>query len=104
MEVCERGAVADAHPLSLTTPGLGHISFDVTRACTSLQRFLDTLEHESVQRFHKTLRVLDPPRQRMMGCSVVEVAFLADADGTPVELMRLQKRLDDRPHFDSEWS
>lgn len=39
----------------------------------------------------------------MLGSTITEVAFMTDADGTVIELMRFIKRLEDRVDFDTEW-
>lgn len=85
------------------SPGLGHISIDLTRACSDLTKFLLSMQKESLERFSKRLRLLEKPRQIMLGSTVAEVAFMTDADGTVIELMRFIKRLEDRLHFDAEW-
>lgn len=89
--------------LGSISPGLGHISIDLSRACSDLTKFLLTMQKESIERFNTKLRLLEKPRQLMLGSTIVEVAFMTDADGTVIELMRFVKRLEDRLEFDAEW-
>ena len=89
--------------LSDPRPGLGHISIDLSRSCTNLARFLDTVQKDSIQRFHLGLRVIEAPRQIMIGKRVMEIAFIADPDGVVIELMRYLCTLEGRDHFDNEW-
>lgn len=70
------------------TPGLGHVCIDLTRACTDLTKFLLTIQKESMSRFGLKLKLLESPKQTKMGMAKVEVAFIGDADGTVLELMR----------------
>lgn len=86
--------------LELAT-GLRHVCFDLSRACTSLSRFLLTIQRESVKRFQKTLRVVQNPKTSMVGSLLIEVACLSDADGTILELCRLVKI--DNNGFDAQW-
>lgn len=89
--------------LSSLSPGLGHISMDVSRACTDLNKFLLTVQKESMDRFQTKLRLLEPPRQIMLGSTITEIAFMTDADGTVLEMLRLIKKLDDKVEYDAEW-
>lgn len=89
--------------LSSVSPGLGHISIDLSRACSDLTRFLLTMQKESIERFNTKLRLLERPRFITLGNLFVEVAFIADADGTVIEMMRFMKRLENRLEFDAEW-
>lgn len=84
-------------------PGFGHISIDLSRACTSLARFLDTVQNDSIQRFQLGLRVIEAPRQIMIGKRVMEVAFITDPDGVVIELMRYLCTLEGKDHFDNDW-
>eukprot|EP00180_Rhodochaete_pulchella_P001829 Plantae.Rhodophyta-Rhodochaete_pulchella.ctg27489.p1 GENE.Plantae.Rhodophyta-Rhodochaete_pulchella.ctg27489~~Plantae.Rhodophyta-Rhodochaete_pulchella.ctg27489.p1 ORF type:complete len:205 (-),score=22.88 Plantae.Rhodophyta-Rhodochaete_pulchella.ctg27489:229-843(-) len=77
------------NPLEATPEtGMRHISFDLTAVACSLGAFLDFVNEESVRRFRKTMRVLRAPDQAMMGRLVCETAFIADADGVPIEIIR----------------
>ncbi len=67
--------------------GYYHVSFDLTEATASLPSWLTALK----QRFAETaqpLKVLLEPTQQMIGDRVYEVAFIADADGLPLEFIR----------------
>ena len=75
--------------------GYYHLSFDLTQTVPSLPDWLISLQ----QRFAtaavnspgqvQPLQVLLPPCQQMIGRQVYEVAFIADADGLPLEFMRI---------------
>ncbi|HIK12478.1 MAG TPA: VOC family protein [Oscillatoriaceae cyanobacterium M33_DOE_052] len=70
--------------------GYYHLSFDITAATPDLPGWLDNLR----QRFatahpEQPLKVLLPPMQQVIGDRVWEVAFIADADGMPLEFIRL---------------
>jgi len=76
--------------------GYYHLSFDLTETTTDLPSWLAALQasfaaasatNEQVQ----PLTVLLPPEQQMIGDRVYEVAFIADADGLPLEFLRLLK-------------
>ena len=76
--------------------GYYHLSFDLTKTTTDLPSWLAALQasfaaasatNEQVQ----PLTVLLPPEQQMIGDRVYEVAFIADADGLPLEFLRLLK-------------
>lgn len=101
--VKDRSEPSQRASLSSLSPGLGHISMDLTRACSDLSKFLLTVQKESMQRFQTKLRLLEKPRQIMLGSTITEVAFMTDADGTVLELMRFIKRLENRVEFDTEW-
>lgn len=89
--------------LSDYTPGLGHISIDLSRVCTDLTRFLLTMQKESVSRFSIAISLLQKPQKMMLGSTVMEVAFITDADRTILELVRFVKKVEDRPEYDAEW-
>ena len=74
--------------------GYYHLSFDLTEATDALPDWLAQLQ----QRFTDTaatsaqvtpLKILLEPTQQMIGDRVYEVAFIADADGLPLEFIRL---------------
>lgn len=90
-------------PLSSISPGLGHISIDLSRACSDLTKYLLTMQKESIQRFNTKLRLLEKPRHITLGSNFVEIAFMTDADGTVIEMMRFIKRLEPRSDLDAEW-
>lgn len=70
--------------------GYYHLSFDVTEVTPSLPAWLAELR----QRFADDsnaghLKVLLEPQQQIIGDRVYEVTFLADADGLPLEFIRV---------------
>ncbi|MEB3358714.1 MAG: VOC family protein [Synechococcales bacterium] len=74
--------------------GYYHLSFDVTNETESLPDWLDQIRErfrdvarESSQ--VEPLRVLLAPMQQIIGDRVFEVAFVADADGLPLEFIRV---------------
>jgi catechol 2,3-dioxygenase-like lactoylglutathione lyase family enzyme len=71
--------------------GYYHLSFDLTAIVADLPSWLAALE----QRWGE-LTVLLAPQQQMIGSHVYEVAFIADADGMPLELIRQLGRVPDR--------
>jgi catechol 2,3-dioxygenase-like lactoylglutathione lyase family enzyme len=89
MQVPEPRPAADAFADEHYT-GYYHLSFDVTEAAPSLPTWLEGLR----QRFAEqgdgaALTVLLEPQQQIIGDRVYEVAFLADADGLPLEFIRV---------------
>jgi catechol 2,3-dioxygenase-like lactoylglutathione lyase family enzyme len=77
--------------------GYYHLSFDLTETVSSLTDWLKSLEtrfaqaHELAPNEHGLLTVLLPPTQQMIGLRVYEVTFIADADGLPLEFLRMMK-------------
>ncbi|MBF2034295.1 MAG: VOC family protein [Leptolyngbyaceae cyanobacterium T60_A2020_046] len=94
LQVPEPHAAADAFYDEHYT-GYYHLSFDLTGQVESLPVWLATLEttfREAAQAEPAQvapLRVLLPPQQQMIGDRVYEVAFIADADGLPLEFLRM---------------
>jgi len=90
----ERGGVADAggggggggggHRL-----GVRHLCLDVTRRCTDLGEFLAGVAARSVASYGRTLDVVTPPVQTMMGDLVAQVAVVRHG-GVELELLRRQ--------------
>lgn len=79
--------------------GYYHLSFDLTDAVDSLPQWLEGLKTQ----FHQSsedcaqispLKVLLEPMQQMIGDRVYEVTFIADADGLPLEFIRMMKKLE----------
>lgn len=73
--------------------GYYHLSFDLTALTPSLPDWLDQLRADwqaaaQTQTQLPPLRVLLEPEQQMIGEGLYEVAFIADADGLPLELIR----------------
>ena len=77
--------------------GYYHLSFDLTETIDSLPNWLESLStrfadaHQHNADGVAPLRVLLPPQQQMIGDRVYEVAFIADADGLPLEFLRMMK-------------
>ncbi|MGD1942240.1 MAG: VOC family protein [Leptolyngbyaceae cyanobacterium] len=75
--------------------GYYHLSFDLTEVVESLPDWLQSLERrfadapDSIANDINPLQVLLTPRQQMIGPRVYEVAFIADADGLPLEFLRM---------------
>ncbi len=86
MQVPEPKPAADAFSDEHYT-GYYHLSFDLTQVTSSLPAWLDQLKQTATAR-NTSLTVLLEPRQQMIGASVYEVAFIADADGLPLEFLR----------------
>ncbi|PSN11423.1 glyoxalase/bleomycin resistance/extradiol dioxygenase family protein [filamentous cyanobacterium CCT1] len=89
MQVPEPRPAADAFSDEHYT-GYYHLSFDLTEMASSLPAWLTELR----QRFADDasaghLKVLLEPQQQIIGDRVYEVAFLADADGLPLEFIRV---------------
>lgn len=86
MQVPEPKPAADAFSDEHYT-GYYHLSFDLTQRTQSLPAWLDHLRQNAVSQ-NIVLTVLLEPRQQMIGDRVYEVAFIADADGLPLEFLR----------------
>ncbi|NJL45565.1 MAG: VOC family protein [Leptolyngbyaceae cyanobacterium SM2_3_12] len=73
--------------------GYYHLSFDLTDRIESLPQWLDQLRQSFAQDLDTeglgNLKVLLEPQQQMIGDRVYEVAFIADADGLPLEFIRV---------------
>lgn len=69
--------------------GYYHLSLDLTEDCESLPVWLKAFQKHCAA-VGLTLRCLLEPCQQMIGDQVYEVAFIADGDGLPVELLRRQ--------------
>ncbi|NEQ50046.1 MAG: VOC family protein [Leptolyngbya sp. SIO3F4] len=89
MQVPEPQPTADAFSDEHYT-GYYHLSFDLTQMADSLPVWLDQLRQNAVSQ-DQALTVLLEPRQQMIGSNVYEVAFIADADGLPLEFLRRLK-------------
>ncbi len=74
--------------------GYYHLSFDLTKATADLPTWLETLKEQFLQAStqhpdqYQPLQILLEPEQQMIGDRVYEVAFIADADGLPLEFIR----------------
>lgn len=74
--------------------GYYHLSFDLTATTDDLPAWLMQLTAQFDKEAQTTgrvapLTVLLPPQQQMIGDRVYEVAFIADADGLPLEFIRI---------------
>jgi catechol 2,3-dioxygenase-like lactoylglutathione lyase family enzyme len=80
--------------------GYYHLSFDLTEATPDLPTWLDALTAQFRQAAmqnpdqYQPLKVLLEPEQQMIGDRIYEVAFIADADGLPLEFICLQGAVD----------
>ncbi|ASC73171.1 hypothetical protein XM38_041330 [Halomicronema hongdechloris C2206] len=86
MQVPQPRPAADAFADEHYT-GYYHLSFDLTDRVASLSEWLSQLQHQFDQA-SQPLIVLLSPQQQMIGATVYEVMFLADADGLPLEFLR----------------
>lgn len=83
-------AFADEHYV-----GYYHLSFDLTEIVPDLSSWLQELHKKFTAATPENspplppLKVLLEPRQQVIGDRVWEVAFIADADGLPLEFIRL---------------
>ena len=75
--------------------GYYHLSFDITDITEELPRWLTALKErfalaqEKQPDQYQPLKVLLEPTQQQIGDRVYEVAFIADADGLPLEFIRV---------------
>jgi catechol 2,3-dioxygenase-like lactoylglutathione lyase family enzyme len=67
--------------------GYYHISFDLTDITSDLSAWLTHLT-ATFQETGLAVKILLEPHQQSIGDRVYEVAFIADADGLPLELIR----------------
>ena len=79
--------------------GYYHLSFDITDVAAELHSWLTALKERftSAQKTqpdqYQPLKVLLEPTQQQIGDRVYEVAFIADADGLPLEFIRVLSNL-----------
>lgn len=79
--------------------GYYHLSFDLTQLSSDLPSWLAELQarfaHAATTHPEQVqpLKVLLEPTQQVIGDVVYEVAFIADADGLPLEFLRNMGRL-----------
>ncbi|HEY9762062.1 MAG TPA: VOC family protein [Trichocoleus sp.] len=89
LQVPEPRPAADAFEDEHYT-GYYHLSFDLTHLTPSLPDWLSNLRQQFDQAATvDPLKVLLEPRQQMIGSTVYEVTFIADADGLPLEFIRV---------------
>jgi catechol 2,3-dioxygenase-like lactoylglutathione lyase family enzyme len=69
--------------------GYYHLSFDVRDQEADLTRWLEQFHRRLMDsaEFKLDLNILLAPHQQMIGDRTYEVAFIADPDGLPVELL-----------------
>ena len=83
-------AFADLHYV-----GYYHLSFDVTEQSGDLPAYLHHLQELFAQKAQEepenfqSLVVLLEPTQQQIGNRIYEVAFIADTDGLPIEIIRI---------------
>jgi catechol 2,3-dioxygenase-like lactoylglutathione lyase family enzyme len=88
-------AFADEHYV-----GYYHLSFDITDISQNLVNWLmDLKERFAISQQNQPemvhpLKVLLEPTQQQIGKNIYEVAFIADADGLPLEFIRLLTTLE----------
>lgn len=75
--------------------GYYHLSFDITDVAAELPSWLTALKERFAEaqktqpEQYQPLKVLLEPTQQQIGDRVYEVAFVADADGLPLEFIRI---------------
>lgn len=82
--------------------GLNHIALDVTdninklgnKENVGLDEFLVQVNAESLRKFGKNVRIAMNPKQKIIGNQVYELAFIYDADGSIIEILRYIKDLE----------
>ncbi|MCA1993174.1 MAG: VOC family protein [Coleofasciculus sp. S288] len=78
--------------------GYYHLSFDLTDTATDLPTWLASLQQKFTEASAQNpeqlqpLKVLLEPTQQIISDLVYEVAFIADADGLPLEFLRVLGR------------
>ncbi|MBW4666832.1 MAG: VOC family protein [Cyanomargarita calcarea GSE-NOS-MK-12-04C] len=83
-------AFADEHYV-----GYYHLSFDLTEVTPDLPSWLRSIQErfalltQSQPEQSKPLKILLEPTQQQIGSRIYEVAFIADADGLPLEFIRV---------------
>jgi hypothetical protein len=71
--------------------GYYHLSFDLTSTTHNLASWLRSLEEKLASTDYpelESLKILLSPGQQQIGNRIYEVAFIADPDGLPLELIR----------------
>ena len=78
--------------------GYYHVSFDLTDSVPELPRWLVDLKERFAQALcaqpeqYQPLKILLEPTQQQIGDHIYEVAFIADADGLPLEFIRVLEK------------
>lgn len=96
IQVPEPRPAADAFA-DETYTGYYHLSFDLTELTAGLPAWLETVHQRLAESSASPspssplgpLKVLLEPQQQIIGDRVYEVAFIADADGLPLEFIRV---------------
>jgi catechol 2,3-dioxygenase-like lactoylglutathione lyase family enzyme len=70
--------------------GYYHSSFDLTERTADLLDWLEELR-QRLEEQSQPLKILLEPNQQMIGDRVYDVAFIADPDGLPIEVLRRVK-------------
>lgn len=87
-------AFADEH-----YTGYYHLSFDLTPVIADLSEWLAELQQKfdiaAIAGQVQPLKVLLLPIQQQIGASIYEVTFIADADGLPLEFIRMMINSDE---------
>lgn len=79
--------------------GYYHLSFDLTEITPDLPSYLQNLQARLVLAAQsqpeqlQPLKILLQPMQQQIGDRILEVAFIADADGLPLEFIRILPKL-----------
>ncbi|MGF1535732.1 MAG: VOC family protein [Elainellaceae cyanobacterium] len=69
--------------------GYYHLSFDLTETTPSLPGWVESLAERAQASGQAPPKLLLAPQQQIIGDRVYEVAFIADADGLPLEFLRV---------------
>jgi catechol 2,3-dioxygenase-like lactoylglutathione lyase family enzyme len=70
--------------------GYYHLSFDLTEITADLSMWLQDFQNRLSQiETVSPLKILLKPQQQIIGELIYEVAFIADTDGLPLELIRV---------------
>lgn len=69
--------------------GFDRLVFDVTKACTDLETYLQHLQ----RRNGGVLEVAGPPAKQVVGNNVMAVASIYDPDGMPIEFIRREAQV-----------
>jgi hypothetical protein len=74
--------------------GYYHLSFDLTEIAPDLHSWLSNLKAQiAVVSELQPLKILLEPTQQQIGDRILEVAFIADADGLPLEFIRFLAKI-----------
>ena len=102
-EVVLRQLPAAQRTPSADALGPAHLCLDVTALGVALPGTLAALQRRSERRFGRTLEVLVPPHQQMMGDLVSEVAIVRAPDGVQLRLTQRAAVLD-KAAIAPDWS